>query len=159
VDFDELARLTEGFVGADIAWICDRALGLAIEECIQKDPASASKPSFNMEIRKKHYMQSLAEYEMLGSRLEEEDWVEGSATVHATKQNEGAPMNRVVPRWKAIKDIPGVMPSEDIREILKPEDGKLSASRCMCKQIFPSLRVPSPPFPLTHKWNFPIIFT
>jgi len=76
-------------------------------------------------------------YEMLGLRLREEDWVEGSATVFTTKQNEGAPMNRVVPRWKAIKDIPGVMPSEDIREILKPEDGKLSTSRCMCKQIWP----------------------
>ena len=27
--------------------------------------------------------------------------------------------SRVIPRWKAIKDIPGVLPVEDIREIIK----------------------------------------
>jgi len=81
-------------------------------------------------------------YEMLASRLEEEDAVEAFSTFFATGQLEGVPLNRVVPKWKAIKDIPGVMPSEDIREILKPEDGKLSTSRCMCKQLWPR-RIPA----------------
>ena len=75
-------------------------------------------------------------YEMLAARIEEEDAVETFASVFSTQQFSGVPMNRVVPKWRAIKDIPGIMPSEDIREILKPEDGKLSTSRCMCKQIW-----------------------
>jgi ferredoxin len=76
-------------------------------------------------------------YEMLAARLDEDDAVEAFSTVFATNQLDGAPMNRIVPRWKAIKDIPGIMPSEDIREILRPDDGKISTSRCMCKQIWP----------------------
>ncbi len=70
MNFDELARLTEGFVGSDIAWICDRALGLAIEEYIQKDSSSAKKPPFNVAIKKRHYMQSLKEYEIHQMRID-----------------------------------------------------------------------------------------
>jgi len=81
-------------------------------------------------------------YEMLAARCEEPDWVEGTANLFATGQLGGVPMNRVVPKWRSIKDIPGVMPCEDIREILKPADGKLSTSRCMCKQIWPR-RIPA----------------
>ncbi|MBW2367686.1 MAG: 4Fe-4S binding protein [Deltaproteobacteria bacterium] len=47
--------------------------------------------------------------------------------------NEGRPFTRVLPRWKAIKNIPGVMPCEDLREILKFYDGILSSSRCGCR--------------------------
>ncbi|MFC1856922.1 CDC48 family AAA ATPase [Thermodesulfobacteriota bacterium] len=64
VDLDELAHLTKGFVGSDIAWICDRALGLAIEEYIHKDISTATKPPFNLEISKEHYIRSLEEYEV-----------------------------------------------------------------------------------------------
>ncbi len=70
MDFDELARLTEGFVGSDIAWICDRTLGLAIEEYIQKDSSSAKKPPFNVAIKKRHYMQSFKEYEIHQMRID-----------------------------------------------------------------------------------------
>jgi Pyruvate/2-oxoacid:ferredoxin oxidoreductase delta subunit len=45
---------------------------------------------------------------------------------------DGKPICRVVPRWKAIKDIPGVMPSEDMREVLKAYD-KLNTTRCFCR--------------------------
>jgi ferredoxin len=40
---------------------------------------------------------------------------------------------RVLPRWKAVKNIPGAMPCEDLREILKAYDGRLSTSRCGCR--------------------------
>jgi ferredoxin len=49
-------------------------------------------------------------------------------------RNDGRPVQRVVPRWKAIKDIPGVMPCEDIRELLKPYDGRLVAHLCGCRR-------------------------
>ena len=45
----------------------------------------------------------------------------------------GQPINRVVPRWKAIKDTPGVMPCEDIREILKAYADTLNTTRCVCR--------------------------
>ena len=41
---------------------------------------------------------------------------------------------RVVPRWKSIKDIPGVMPCEDIREIFKGAD-PIVVANCACKKI------------------------
>ena len=40
---------------------------------------------------------------------------------------------RVIPRWKAIKDIPGVMPCEDMREIVRAYEGKLCNTRCICR--------------------------
>jgi Pyruvate/2-oxoacid:ferredoxin oxidoreductase delta subunit len=81
-------------------------------------------------------------YEMLRARLEEDDAVVAFSTFFAKSQLDGAPMNRVLPKWNAIKDIPGVMPCEDMREVLRPADGKLSTSRCMCKQIWPR-RIPA----------------
>ena len=40
---------------------------------------------------------------------------------------------RVIPRWKSIKDVPGVEPYEDIREILKAQD-VLAVLHCGCKR-------------------------
>lgn len=44
---------------------------------------------------------------------------------------------RVVPRWKAIKDIPGVLPIEDVRQMLKAAD-TLTIVNCPCKVLMPS---------------------
>lgn len=41
---------------------------------------------------------------------------------------------RVVPRWKAIKDIPGVLPCEDIRQIFNGMD-PIVLVNCPCKMI------------------------
>jgi NAD-dependent dihydropyrimidine dehydrogenase PreA subunit len=49
--------------------------------------------------------------------------------------NEGRPLHRVVPKWRSIKNVPGVMPSEDMRELLKPYDGRLSATQCACRRL------------------------
>lgn len=40
---------------------------------------------------------------------------------------------RVIPRWKAIKDIPGIMPCEDMREIFENNADKLTNTRCCCR--------------------------
>ena len=62
VDMDEVALLTEGFVGSEIAWACDRALGLAIGEYIHDNPERCETPPFDIEIRKEHFLKSLDEY-------------------------------------------------------------------------------------------------
>ena len=41
---------------------------------------------------------------------------------------------RVVPRWKSIKDIPGVLPCEDIREAFKAAE-PIAVVQCACKKI------------------------
>lgn len=46
----------------------------------------------------------------------------------------GEPIFRVLPKWKAIKDIPGVMPCEDLKAILEEQE-KISAVRCMCRTV------------------------
>lgn len=42
---------------------------------------------------------------------------------------------RIVPRWKAIKDLPGVLPHEDIRQILKSQQ-QIALLHCGCKRSF-----------------------
>jgi len=44
------------------------------------------------------------------------------------------PTMRVIPRWKSIKDIPGVLPCEDIKEILKVQDA-IVVVPCTCKRF------------------------
>lgn len=41
---------------------------------------------------------------------------------------------RVVPRWRSIKDIPGILPCEDIREVFKEAD-PIAVVNCACKKI------------------------
>jgi ferredoxin/biotin operon repressor len=43
------------------------------------------------------------------------------------------PKWRIIPRWKSIKDIPGVLPSEDIREVIKSQE-ILALLHCPCKR-------------------------
>ena len=47
----------------------------------------------------------------------------------------GEPCFRVVPRWDAIKHIPGVMPCESMPDILREHDGKISTVRCICRTV------------------------
>ena len=41
---------------------------------------------------------------------------------------------RVLPRWKSIKDIPGVLPYEDVREVFK-EAEPIAVLNCPCKKV------------------------
>ncbi len=41
----------------------------------------------------------------------------------------------IIPRWKSIKDIPGVLPAEDIREILKANDA-FAVLHCACRKRY-----------------------
>ncbi len=47
---------------------------------------------------------------------------------------EREPLFRILPRWDAIKNIPGVMPCEDLHAILNEQD-KISTARCMCRTV------------------------
>jgi electron transport complex protein RnfB len=46
------------------------------------------------------------------------------------------PALRVVPRWKSIRDITGVSPFEDVREILKAQE-ILALIHCVCQRLHP----------------------
>ena len=72
VDMDEVALLTEGFVGSEITWVCDRALGLAIGEYIRNNPDRCETPPFDIEIQKEHFLQALDEY-----KTRKKDWSDG----------------------------------------------------------------------------------
>jgi ferredoxin len=41
----------------------------------------------------------------------------------------------IIPRWKAIKDIPGVLPGEDVRELLKAQDD-FAVLHCACRKRY-----------------------
>jgi transitional endoplasmic reticulum ATPase len=62
VDMDEIALLTEGFVGSEIGWVCDRALGIAIGDYIRENPKKCRTPPFDIEIQKEHFIEALGEY-------------------------------------------------------------------------------------------------
>jgi NAD-dependent dihydropyrimidine dehydrogenase PreA subunit len=49
----------------------------------------------------------------------------------------GVPRMRVVPRWRAIKDIPGVLPTEDVREWMRlgAKKGPIAIYNCPCKKF------------------------
>lgn len=52
------------------------------------------------------------------------------------RESDGRDCNwRVVPRWRSIKAVPGVMPCEDVREILGQFDGRIAFARCICRLI------------------------
>ncbi len=43
------------------------------------------------------------------------------------------PKWRIIPRWKSIENVPGVLPGEDIREILRSQE-TLALLHCPCKR-------------------------
>ena len=45
------------------------------------------------------------------------------------------PPMRVIPKWKSIKDVPGVMPFDDMRHILKENKDTLAINPCSCLRI------------------------
>ncbi|MFA5065608.1 MAG: 4Fe-4S binding protein [Dehalococcoidia bacterium] len=47
----------------------------------------------------------------------------------------GQPMMRIIPRWKSIKDLDGVLPCEDVREIIKSQS-VLALVPCCCKREY-----------------------
>lgn len=49
-------------------------------------------------------------------------------------EQKGPPTGRIIPRWKSIKDVQGVLPFEDVREILKAHKA-LAVVHCACKRI------------------------
>jgi len=46
----------------------------------------------------------------------------------------GYPRWRCIPRWKAIKDVPGVLPFDDVREALRGQE-TIALVRCPCKRV------------------------
>jgi len=68
------------------------------------------------------------EYKKLLHKLHEEEIIPMRA---ANREIWG---RRIIPRWRAIKDIPGVLPYEDMREIIRQQE-LLAVAICPCKDI------------------------
>lgn len=49
-------------------------------------------------------------------------------------EQKGPPMGRIIPRLSSVKDIPGIMPFEDVREILKAHQ-PVAVIHCACKRV------------------------
>jgi len=55
-----------------------------------------------------------------------------------TGSGSGIPFMRIIPRWKSIKDIPGVEYYEDIRALFKENEDALAIIHCPCKGLWPN---------------------
>ena len=53
------------------------------------------------------------------------------------------PMWRCIPRWQSIKDMPDVLPSEDIKKLLEGQD-TLAIVHCPCKRKYKQRQCDTP---------------
>jgi ferredoxin len=92
-----------------------------------------------------HYRDELGEewFVVLGMMLDYERSDEADNAMAHRVAAGLPPLSRVVPRWKAIKDVPGLLPSEDIREILKA-NRSFGLIDCACRQRYPDRECKSP---------------
>jgi len=68
----------------------------------------------------------------LWSAWDEETWPN---VVKRVAEQGGSTQWRIVPRWEAIKDIPGILPFEDAREIFRVHQDLLALVNCCCKRV------------------------
>jgi electron transport complex protein RnfB len=63
--------------------------------------------------------------------------------VRRKKRGEDVPppikLGRVVPKWRTIKDIPGILPCEDVREIFKGTS-LIVTHRCPCRVLYGKIK-------------------
>lgn len=52
-----------------------------------------------------------------------------------SQENQTHPLMRVIPKWRAIKDVSGVLPCDDVRELLRPHENELAVNNCSCRRI------------------------
>jgi len=45
-------------------------------------------------------------------------------------------MSRIIPQWKSIKDTPGVLPCDDVRELFRENEDTLAVNPCSCARIY-----------------------
>jgi ferredoxin/biotin operon repressor len=45
------------------------------------------------------------------------------------------PLMRIIPKWRAIKDVPGILPCDDVRELLKEHEESLGINNCSCRRV------------------------
>ena len=94
---------------------------------VQFKNAAVNNPKYE-EALGQEYLELWTAFELVQERLEE---------AAKRRASESVPGQRVLPRWRAIKDIPGVMPCEDTRELIKlgAKKGPLAIYYCPCKKF------------------------
>ncbi len=92
-----------------------------------------------------HYRDELGEewFIVLGMMLDYEFSEEADNAIAKRLAAGLPPLARVIPRWKTIKDVPGKLPSEDIREILQA-NRTFGLLNCACRQRYPDRECNSP---------------
>lgn len=53
----------------------------------------------------------------------------------AVQEGQTHPIMRVIPKWRSIKDVPGALPCDDARELLRPYEDSLAVNNCSCRRI------------------------
>jgi Pyruvate/2-oxoacid:ferredoxin oxidoreductase delta subunit len=52
------------------------------------------------------------------------------------EEGQTIPLMRVLPKWQSIKDVPGVLPCDDVRAMLKEKSsGSLGLNNCSCRRV------------------------
>jgi NAD-dependent dihydropyrimidine dehydrogenase PreA subunit/biotin operon repressor len=60
-------------------------------------------------------------------------------------ENQTHPLMRIIPKWRSIKDVPGVLPCDDVRELLRQHEDTLAVNNCSCRRISRKRTSPSLP--------------
>jgi Pyruvate/2-oxoacid:ferredoxin oxidoreductase delta subunit/biotin operon repressor len=51
------------------------------------------------------------------------------------KPGQTRPLMRIIPQWRAIENIEGVLPCDDVRELLKAHEATLGINNCSCRRV------------------------
>lgn len=89
--------------------------------------AAVNNPKYEKSLGRKYYSLWTA------FELEKERLADGARRMAGS----GVPRMRIVPRWRSIKDIPGILPAEDTREWVKlgGTKGPIAIYNCPCKKF------------------------
>ncbi len=120
-DREEIARTIQELVRKGILLVTSQGETKFVPTMVHIQDYACANPAFDAE-------RGEAFFELFKALRTQKDYLELIA-LYMAEEGKGARRVRVLPRWKAIKNIPGVMPCEDLREILKAYDGRLSTSR------------------------------
>jgi len=45
------------------------------------------------------------------------------------------PLMRVIPKWRSIRDVAGILPGDDVRHLLRAHEDNLALNLCSCRRI------------------------
>jgi len=89
---------------------------------VQLHDAALANPKFDKEL-------GVEFFDLFAKLMDEEALADGAEQLAGGDR----PMWRIIPLWNSIKEIPGILPSEDVREIIKSQE-IIALLHCPCKR-------------------------